>query len=332
MSSFFEHPYFKRPYFMHPSLFFSACFGGERHSPRVRQDSFLDSETDASVPSGVGLPFWTDASPGQPGEDSVFIDGLDYTSKSTIALMQVFKDPELLKRFTAYAEHRYAAEGVLFLQNYFHMPEAGEERDEHCRTLMSQYLDENADNQVNLASELVRKSKSKSISLDGERLLDLIQEAAIAVFNDLKINPLFTSFIKDERKALIASFYDYLRCGPKNEVLALSNNRDYDKLINFLVSVKKFEDAKTGDDKKALALKIRSSYLEQGACLEIPSQFIEKFDIDLFKKDQAVALEKVCTDIMHYLLTFEDIVKKARAWQEEQVSISLCLVPSMGMN
>lgn len=324
MSSFFEHRFL---------YFFSACFRNNHHSPRVRQGSFLDSETEATVPSQVGLPFWTDASSSQSGEDSVFIDGLDYTSKSTITLIQVFKDPELLKRFIAYAQYRYAAESILFLQEYFHIPEDEGERDDYCRVLLARYLDENAEHQVNLTSVLRRQSKSTSISLDGERLLKLIQEAAIEVFNDLKINPIFTSFLKDERNALIESFYDYLRCGSKNEVLALCNNPDYGQLIKFLVSVKTFEDAKTGREKKAQALKIRSSYLEQGARLEIQSEFIEIFDTKLFEKDHAAALVYVCTNIMHHLLTFEDIVKKARAQQTtQQVSRDLRLVPSMGMN
>lgn len=305
-----------------PVLLFSSCTQSSCMRNNLRQNFVVEAESEQSMRRhDIQLPFWTDSSSIQSNDVSQI--ALEDTSQSAMVLRQIFADEELLERFISFAKKRFAAENILFLRDYLNIQRKNEAyHQKFYDELLVKYLDEKAVYQVNLPSDL-RNSVESRFSEYFVSVKEIIKQAVEIVFKDLKVNEIFPAFIKAEKKALTKAFNDYIKHASRQDLNALYADPNYERLIKFILSVQRYEREISGKNKTAQGRKVFSFYLQRGAMLEILDQFIEKAKLRLPKKakwksssqtDFTFLLE-IRKDVIHYLLSFEDIVKKARAWE-----------------
>lgn len=300
-------------------LLFSSCLSNSCSTSEksTQQNSFPVSMTEKTFmrKNEIMLPFWTSGSSSllSAASEHAVIAMFDST-QGAATLRQIFEDHELLERFIIYATKKHASENVRFLKDYLNIKKIKTANlEQYYHELVINYLDEDAKYQINLPSDLAAQLQSKSSCY--EDLLKIITRAADIAFIDLKLNDIFSSFVKEEQKTLTKSLNDYIFYSDHKTINTLLANPNYGPLIRFISMVQKFEQENPGRTKQQMGSKIFVSFVAHGSPFEISRKFTNKFYLILSKKYGYSALSDIRIEVIHYLLSLEDIVHKCRAWE-----------------
>lgn len=301
--------------FRHPLLFFSFCLRSSCIT-KASRTNVVESESEPSAihRNSVELPFWTAGDNVQLCAASN-IASAD-TTQSAIALRQTLEDPELLERFIIFARDRRAPENILFLRDYLNIQRNKEvSHTKQYDELILRYLDKDSRYEVNLPSDLAWQLQSRASGYF-VNVTEIIRHAVDVVFNDLKLNPIFPAFIKAERDALTEAFNGYIPHASRADKDAFFADPIYERLIRFILAVQNYERETPGRNKKAQGRKVHATFVVRGSRLEIPGEFVGRVNLEGARVKDYSVFTDMRIAVIHYLLTFEEIVKKARVWEE----------------